>query len=92
MGRAAFAKKYGAENPMRSCVRRNRARVRAALRSANEACQEELAELGPDEFAEEWGSDDTGFDAMAECVAFTAEDSLLPEDDSDDASDDDDSF
>jgi hypothetical protein len=91
LGRTAFAKKYGADNPMRACVRRTRGRARAALRSASEACQQELAELGPADFADEWASDDTGADALAECIAFTAEGALAP-DVSGDETEDDDSF
>jgi hypothetical protein len=68
IGRSAFLKKYGNRQPARACVRRARNRVRAALRAAESECLAELAEIGPAEFAEDYGSDETGSDALEQCI------------------------
>jgi hypothetical protein len=83
IGRSAFLKKYGERASTRTCVRRARTRVKAALRDASDECLAELAEIGPAEFAEDYGSDESGSDAFAECVAGTAELLLEPEDEED---------
>jgi hypothetical protein len=81
IGKAAFRKKYGERATARACVRRTRSRVKAALRDAAAECLAELAEIGPAEFAEDYGSDEAGSDAFAECVDDTATLSLEPDDD-----------
>jgi hypothetical protein len=81
LGKAAFVKKYGERAPARACVRRARNRARAALRNATNECLAELAEIGPAEFAEDYGTDETGSDAFEECVELTASASLDPDDD-----------
>jgi hypothetical protein len=81
IGRKAFTKKYG-ERSMPSCIRRTRPKVRAAQRQAVQDCNDELAEYGPVEFAEDYGSDESGSDAMANCIAETVDWLLAPEDDS----------
>jgi transposase len=91
IGRSAFLKKYGERATARACVRRTRNRVKAAFRDASNECLAELAEIGPAEFAEDYGTDETGSDAFAECVDDTATLNLEPdneddyEDDSEDA-------
>jgi hypothetical protein len=47
--------------------------VRAALRHASSECLAELAEIGPLEFAEDDGTDETGSDALEQCVDEAAE-------------------
>jgi hypothetical protein len=93
IGKAAFRKKYGERATARACVRRTRKRVKAALRDATAECLAELAEIGPAEFAEDYGSDESGSDAFAECVDDTAALDLEPDDEGDfsedDSSDDD---
>jgi hypothetical protein len=83
IGRKAFVKRYG-EGPrgMQACVRRTRAKVRAAQRAAEQSCQAELAALGLTQFIEDYGTDDSGWDAMSNCVAETADGILVPGDDS----------
>jgi hypothetical protein len=81
IGKAAFRKKYGERATARACVRRTRNRVKASLRNASDECLAELAEIGPAEFAEDYGSDESGSDAFAECVNDTAELLLEPDDD-----------
>jgi hypothetical protein len=88
IGKAAFRKKYGERATARACVRRTRGRVKAALRDASAECLAELAEIGPTEFAEDYGSDESGSDAFAECVEDTAALNLEP-DGEDDSSEDD---
>lgn len=44
----------------------------------------ELAEIGLAQLIEEYGSDETGFDAMEECVAESIDSILHPEDYDDD--------
>jgi hypothetical protein len=69
IGRKAFTKKYGERRSMQHCIRRTRARVRAAQQQAEQECADELAEEGFSQFAEDYGSDETGSDAMANCIA-----------------------
>jgi transposase len=79
LGRSAFLKKYGERAPARACLRRARNRAKAALRDASNECLAELAEIGPAEFAEDYGTDETGSDAYEECVELTASASLDPD-------------
>jgi hypothetical protein len=79
LGRKAFRKRYGARNQMRNCIKRNRSRVQTAARSATSECEAKLAELGVAGFIEEFGSDDTGDDAMAECILEWTDRILNPE-------------
>ncbi len=69
LGRTGFRKRYGARNQMRNCIKRTRSRARAASQTAATACEAELAQIGSARFIEEYGSDETGFDAMEECIA-----------------------
>jgi hypothetical protein len=55
--------------------------VRAAQRDASSKCLAELAEIGPLEFAEDYGTDETGSDALEQCMDETAELALDPGDD-----------
>jgi hypothetical protein len=80
IGKSAFLKKYGERASTRSCVRRTRNKVKAALRTASDECLAELAEVGAAEFAEDYGSDESGSDAFAECVDTTAGLLLEPDD------------
>jgi hypothetical protein len=88
LGKPAFRKKYGERATARACIRRTRNRVKAALRNASAECLAELAEIGPAEFAEDYGSDESGSDAFAECVDDTVALNFEP-DDEDDFSEDD---
>ncbi|MGH2956385.1 MAG: hypothetical protein ACRDL6_05250 [Solirubrobacterales bacterium] len=88
-GRRAFERKYGEADAMRACAKRARRKVRAATREADRLCQEELAALGPEEFAEEWGAEESGSDAIAECVAYTLDSLLQPESEEDEREGDD---
>lgn len=81
IGKAAFRKKYGERATTRACVRRTRNRVKAALRDASDQCLAELAESGAAEFAEEYGTDESGSDPFAECIDETAELILEPDED-----------
>jgi transposase len=87
IGRKAFTKKYGERRSMQNCIQRTRGRVRAAQTQAEQECAEELAEVGFADFAEDYGSDETGSDAMANCIADTTALILDPPDDSDDPDD-----
>jgi transposase len=84
IGGKAFTKKYGKRRSMQNCIRRTRARVRAAQSQAEQECAQELAEVGFADFAEDYGSDETGSDAMANCIADETAFILDPPDDSDD--------
>jgi hypothetical protein len=84
-GRKAFTKKYGERRSMQTCIRRSRAKVGSAQRQAEQECADELAEVGFAEFAEDYGSDETGSDAMANCIADTIDFILDPSDDADEA-------
>jgi hypothetical protein len=89
-GKKAFRKKYGAKRTMKSCMKRTRPQVAAALPSANGDCQSELAEIGTAEFIDEYGEDETSSldDAMTECVAEDVDVILNPDDGTDDTTDD----
>jgi hypothetical protein len=88
IGKRAFRKRYGAKRAMRSCVKRHRGQVAAAVSSAGQECQAELAELGVAGFVEEWGDEPTdSLDyAMAECIDIGVDQILNPEDWVDDGS------
>lgn len=93
IGKRAFRKRYGAKHAMRSCVSRSRPQVVTAVGTANQDCQEELAEIGAAEFIDEYGDDedtDPVGDAMTACIAEDVDEILHPEDygdGSDDGSD-----
>jgi hypothetical protein len=91
IGKRAFRKRYGAKHTMRSCAKRNRARVASALATAAQDCQAELADLGQADFIDEYGDEPTdSVDyAMSECVAEDIDEILNPEDYVDDGEDDD---
>ncbi|MFL5907956.1 MAG: hypothetical protein ACJ75Z_10230 [Solirubrobacterales bacterium] len=89
IGKKAFSKKYGAKHTMRTCARKNRSLVQAAIRVANEDCQDELTQVGDATFIDEYGDDatDTVENSMAECVAEGVDEALNP-DTGDDGGDD----
>jgi hypothetical protein len=91
IGRKAFRKRYGAKHTMRSCAKRNRARVASALATAGQDCQAELSDDGPEDFIDTYGDEPTdSVDyAMDECVAEDVDEILNPEDYVDDTEDDD---
>jgi hypothetical protein len=82
IGRKAFRKKYGSKHSMRTCAKRTKPQVAAALSTANSDCQAELAQYGLAEFIDDYGEDatDTLDNAMAECVAEGTDQILNPED------------
>jgi hypothetical protein len=90
IGKKAFRKRYGAKHTMRACAKRNRGQVVAATRSANQDCQDELADIGEADFIEEWGDEPTDSVeyAMSECVAEGVDEILNPEDYVDDEEED----
>jgi hypothetical protein len=90
IGKKAFRKRYGARHTMRSCARRTKSHVAAALNTANSDCQDELAQNGVAEFIDDYGEDatDTVDDAMAECLAEDVDQILNPDEYVDDGSDD----
>jgi hypothetical protein len=89
IGRKAFRKKYGAKRTMRACAKRGRTQVVAAVRSASDDCQAELADVGTTNFVGEYGDEPTdSVDyAMDECIAEGVDEILNP-DDSDNVEDD----
>jgi hypothetical protein len=90
IGKKAFRKRYGAKHAMRSCASRSRPQVVAAVGTANQDCQEELAEIGAADFIDEYGDEDATDpvgDAMTECIAEDVDELLHPEDYADDGSD-----
>jgi hypothetical protein len=89
-GKKAFRKKYGAKRTMKSCMKRTRPEVAAALPSAHGDCQSELAQIGTTEFIDEYGEDETSSldDAMNECIAEDVDVILNPDDGTDDTTDD----
>jgi hypothetical protein len=91
MGKRAFRKRYGEKHTMRTCIRRNRARVATAVAAATRDCQSELSDLGQADFVDEYGDDPTDSidSVMAECVAENVDEILNPDDAVDDSSDDD---
>lgn len=90
-GKKAFRKKYGPKRAMRACVKRNRARVAAALGTAAQDCRAELSDLGETDFVDEYA--DLGVDsvdtAMEECIAEDVDELLNPDDYIDDDGTDD---
>ena len=80
IGRRAFRRKYGARHTMRSCMRRTREQVVAAIGTANSDCQDELSGETPADFIDSYGADstDTLDNAMAECVAEDVDQILNP--------------
>jgi hypothetical protein len=91
IGKKAFRKRYGARHGMRSCTKRTRPQVTAALGTANSDCQAELAQIGLTQFILEYGEDltDSLDSVMAECIAEDVDGILNPGDDGDDEGDDD---
>jgi hypothetical protein len=91
IGKKAFRKRYGARHGMRTCGKRMRPQVTAALSTAGSDCQAELAQIGLTQFILEYGEDltDTLDSVMAECIAEDADGILNPGDDEDDQGDDD---
>jgi hypothetical protein len=88
IGKKAFHKRYG-KRGMRNCVKRNRTKAATALTSAAQECQQELLQIGPDEFILDYAWDeDTVANAMSECVEQTIDDLLYPSDDDEDDEDD----
>jgi hypothetical protein len=92
IGRRAFDRKYGTKRQIRSCVRRNRSRVRSALQAADSSCQQELSQMGVAWFIDEYGDEPTDPVSVAldECVAEGIDEILNPDDGSDDDGSDDD--
>jgi hypothetical protein len=90
IGKKAFRKRYGATHTMRTCAKRTKAQVAAALNTANADCQDELAQNGLADFIDEYGegATDTPENAMAECIAEDADEILNPDDYVDDGEDD----
>ncbi len=82
IGKKAFRKKYGPKRAMRTCVKRSRARVAAAVGTAAQDCQNELSDLGETDFVDEYA--DLGLDsvdtAMDECIAEDVDALLNPDD------------
>jgi len=81
IGKKAFRKKYGAKKAMKSCVKRIRPQVAAALPVANDDCQAELAAIGIDDFIFDYGEDETSTlaDAISECVVEDVAGILTPD-------------
>jgi hypothetical protein len=91
IGKKAFRKRYGAKHTMRACIKRTRPQVAAALDAASSDCQAELAQSGLAQFIDDYGEDatDTLDNAMAECIAEDADETLNPDDYIDDEEDED---
>ncbi len=90
IGKKTFRKRYGAKHAMRSCAKKAKAQVAAAVNTANSDCQDELAEIGVADFLDEYGEDVTNAldNSMAECVAEDVDQILNPDDYGDDGEDD----
>jgi hypothetical protein len=89
IGKRAFRKRYGPRHTMRNCIKRSRPKAASLLASATQACQQQLAQSGPDQFILDYAFDeDTVENAMSECIADTVDASLYPADADDDGSDD----
>jgi hypothetical protein len=90
IGKRAFRRKYGDKRTMRSCAKRTRPQVTAAMGIAAGDCQDELDESGNAEFIDDYGDDPTDSidSAMDECVAEDVDMLLNPDDYVDDAEDD----
>ncbi|MBM3667460.1 MAG: hypothetical protein FJW90_08290 [Actinobacteria bacterium] len=54
IGKRAFAKRYGAKRPTRTCIKRTKAAARRAVAAATDECLVELEEYGEEEFYLEW--------------------------------------
>jgi hypothetical protein len=89
VGRRVFRKRYGQKHTMRACARRHRARVSAAVGSASQDCQADLADFGETDFIDLYGDEPTdSLDyAMAECVAEGVDEILNSDDDVEDDTD-----
>jgi hypothetical protein len=89
VGRRVFRKRYGQKHTMRACARRHRARVSAAVGSASQDCQAELADFGETDFIDLYGDEPTDSVeyAMAECVAEGVDEILNSADDVEDDTD-----
>lgn len=90
IGKKAFHKKYGAKKTMRTCVKRARPQVAAAVGTAAADCQDELAQIGSVDFIDEYGDDPTDSldNSMDECVGEGVDTILNPDDEGDDTTDD----
>jgi hypothetical protein len=89
IGKRAFRKRYGAKHTMRTCLKRNRGKVASAVNTAAQDCEQELAQVGADEFILDYAFDeDTVENAMSECVADSVDELLNPDDYVDDGTDD----
>ena len=85
VGRKAFHKRYGAKHTMRTCIKRTRPRIAAAVTSATDGCQQELVQDGSDQFILDWAWDeDTVENAMSECIDQAVDDLLATDDSGDD--------
>jgi hypothetical protein len=82
LGKRAFRRKYGDKHTTRSCVKRTRPQVAAAMATAAGDCQDELNENGAAEFIDDYGFDPTDSidSAMDECVAEDVDLILNPDD------------
>ena len=89
LGKRVFRKRYGQKHPMRACAKRHRARVSAAVGSASQDCQADLADFGEADFIDLYGDEPTdSVDyAMAECVAEGVDEILNSDDDVEDDTD-----
>ena len=90
LGKRAFHRKYGDKHSTRSCVKRTRPQVTAALGTAAGDCQDELDQSSAAEFIDNYGEDATDSiqNAMDECVAEDVDQVLNPDDYVDDTGDD----
>jgi hypothetical protein len=82
IGKKAFHKRYGARHTMRNCAKRTRPQVVGAVGTANQDCQDELAQSGTTQFIDDYGVDATDSidNAMVECVAEDVDQILNPSD------------
>jgi hypothetical protein len=89
IGKRAFHRKYGDKHSMRSCAKRTRPQVTAALGTAAGDCQDELDQSSAAEFIDDYGDDATDSidSAMNECVAEDVDLILNPDDYVDDPGD-----
>lgn len=89
IGKKAFQKRYGAKKTMRTCVKRARPQVAAAVGTAAADCQDELAQIGSVDFIDEYGDDPTDSldNSMDECVGEGVDAILNPDEVGDDTTD-----
>jgi hypothetical protein len=89
IGKRAFHRKYGDKHSMRSCAKRTRPQVTAALGTAAGDCQDELDQSSAAEFIDDYGDDATDSidSAMNECLAEDVDLILNPDDYVDDPGD-----